>query len=178
MYDNNEEENNNVRINKMKILTNALTIAIALIITVIVLTCIYIVSKPIILKENTVTTNNGTNSKYVNAIEEAVDMINEKYIDIYDVDEEEMLENVMSSVAASVGDPYTRYITEEEYNEMLVSGTEEYSGIGVHLTYDTDVDAIVIMSVMPGSPALEAGLQIGDYIIKVEDTIVDLKEGR
>ena len=96
MYDNNEEENNNIRINKMKILTNSLTIAIALIIAVIVLTCIYIVAKPIILKENTVTKNNENNSKYVNAIEEAVDMINEKYIDIYDVDEDTCLKETMT----------------------------------------------------------------------------------
>lgn len=173
MYDNNEE-NNNLKLNKLKILTNALTISIALIITIVVMACIYIVSKPIILKENSVATNSNNNSSYINAITEAVDMINEKYIDIYDIDEDKMLDNVISSIASSVGDPYTRYITDEEYNEMLISGTEEYSGIGIHLTYDLEKDAILILSVMPGSPALESGLQIGDYIIKVEDTIVSL----
>lgn len=174
MYDNNEE-NNNLKLNKLKILTNALTISIALIITIVITTCMYIVAKPVILKENSVATNSDNNSSYINAITEAVDMINEKYIDIYDIDEDEMLDNVISSIASSVGDPYTRYITDEEYQEMLISGTEEYSGIGVHLTYDLDMDAMIILSVMPDSPALESGLQIGDYIIQVEDTIVSLK---
>lgn len=174
MNDNNEE-NKNLKLNKVKILTNALTISIALIITVVVLACIYIVAKPIILNENPVTTSADNNSSYINAITEAVDMINEKYIDIYDIDEDEMLDNVISSIASSVGDPYTRYITDEEYNEMLTSGTEEYSGIGIHLTYDLDMNAMIILSVMPNSPALESDLKIGDYIIQVEDTIVTLE---
>lgn len=174
MNDNNEE-NNNLKINKVKVLTNALTISIALIITAVVLACIYIVAKPLILNDNLVSANSGDNSEYIDAITEAVDMINEKYIDIYDVSEDEMLDNVISGIASAVGDPYTRYITDEEYNEMLTSGTEEYSGIGIHLTYDIDMNAMIILSVMPGSPALEAGLQIGDYIIQVEDTIVDLQ---
>jgi len=168
-------ENNKTKVNKVKVLTNALSISLALVITVIVLTCIYIVAKPIITNENSVTSNIDENSEYLDAITEAIDMINEKYIDIYDVSKDEMLDNAISSIASSVGDPYTRYVSEEEYNEMLTSGTEEYSGIGIHLTYDVDMGATIVLSVMPGSPALESGMQIGDYIIQVEDNVVSLE---
>jgi len=168
-------ENNKTKVNKVKVLTNALSISLALVITVIVLTCIYIVAKPIITNENSVTSNIDENSEYLDAITEAIDMINEKYIDIYDVSKDEMLDNAISSIASSVGDPYTRYVSEEEYNEMLTSGTEEYSGIGIHLTYDVDMGAMIVLSVMPGSPALESGMQIGDYIIQVEDNVVSLE---
>lgn len=183
----NDDNNNNYNgedykirvnsINKVKVISNALTIALALVITGVVFMCMYTVSKPIFSKDTSVNVNiNGSkNSEYLNAMNETLDMINEKYIDIYNVDKEEMLDNILAGIASSVDDPYTRYITDEEYNEMLTSGTEEYTGIGIHLTYDTEMDAIIIMSVMPGSPAQEAGLEIGDYILKVEDTVVNLE---
>jgi len=34
---------------------------------------------------------------------------------------------------------------------------------------------MIVLSVMPGSPALESGMQIGDYIIQVEDNVVSLE---
>lgn len=166
--------NENNKINKTKIISTALIISLSLVTTVIVLTCIYFVAKPIL--EDTSPVNSVENdSEFISAITEAVDMINEKYIDIYDVSEDEMLDNVIAGIASSVGDPYTRYVTDEEYNDMLTSGTEEYGGLGIHLTYDLEMDAMIILSVMPNSPALESGLQIGDYIVQVEDKIVDLK---
>lgn len=171
----NENDNMRTKINKTKVLTNALTISISVIIVVVVFTCMYIVAKPIILEEANSNVNANTDYEYINAITEAVDMINDKYIDIYDIDEDEMLDNVISGIASSVGDPYTRYITDKEYNEMLTSGTEEYSGIGIHLTYDIDMDAMIILGVMPGSPALESDLRVGDYIVQVEENIVSFE---
>lgn len=166
--------NSNKKLNKTKIISTALIISLSLVITVVVLFCIYFVAKTTL--DDTASINRlDANSEFISAITEAVDMINEKYIDIYDVSEDEMLDNVISSIASSVGDPYTRYVTEEEYNEMLTSGTEQYGGLGIHLTYDIEMDAMIILSVMPNSPALESGLQIGDYIIQVEDTVVNLE---
>lgn len=173
MEENKNENYNSNKVNKIKIITISLIISITLVITVIILACIYLISKNIIASDSKVkATYSSSDSEYTDAIKEAVDMIKDKYIDIYDVDDNKMLDNVLSSIASSVGDPYTRYLTEEDYQEMLTSGTEEYSGIGVHLTYDKEKDAILILGIMPNSPALETDLKVGDYIVQVEDTIV------
>ena len=176
MEENQNGNYNSNKINKIKIITISLIISITIVITVVILACIYLISKNIIASDNKIQSTKLSNkNEYVNAITEAVDMIKDKYIDIYDIDDDEMLDNVLSSIASSVGDPYTRYITDEEYNEMLTSGTEEYSGIGIHLTYDKEKDAIIILGIMPNSPALEADLKVGDYIVQVEENIVTYK---
>ena len=167
--------------NKKKIIAYIFVVTISSIITAVVLFSIYMILKPNLAKKSSLITgsslneNTTDNSQYIKAIDEAITMVNKKYIDIYDIDKEEMLDNILSGVAASVGDPYTRYITDEEFEEMQTSGTEEYTGIGVHLTFDTSVNAIIILGVMPGSPALEADLKVGDYILKVEETNVTLE---
>ena len=58
---------------------------------------------------------------------------------------------------------------------MLDSSVKPYSGIGVHLTFDTETSGIEILGIMPNSPAIKAGLKIGDVILKVEDITVSLE---
>lgn len=168
----NKQYNDNNQ-NKVKFITISLIISLTLVITIVILACIYVITKSVFLSDTSIsTTNLKGDSKTIAAISEALDMLNKKYIDIYDIDEDELLDNILTGVAASVGDPYTRYMSEEEYQEMLISGTEEYSGIGIHLTYDKEMDAMIILGIMPESPALKADLQIGDYIVEVEGNIV------
>ena len=55
----------------------------------------------------------------------------------------------------------------KEYQESLNSGANsQYYGIGVHLTYDQDNDAIRVLGNVPDSPAEAAGIQAGDVINK------------
>ena len=81
----------------------------------------------------------------------------------------------MAGIAEATGDPYTRYMDEEEYEEMLNSGNETYGGLGVHITYDIDTQGIVILGIMPNTPAEEADLKIGDIILSVDGTVVNSK---
>ncbi len=46
----------------------------------------------------------------------------------------------------------------------------EYSGIGATIEYDPDSSAFFVVSIAPGSPGEEAGLQVGDNIIAVDGT--------
>lgn len=102
-----------------------------------------------------------------NKIEEILSIIQNKYID--EVDVNELVDGAISGIVSAVDDNYTRYITQEEYEEMLVSGNEEYVGIGVHIAQNTKTGKMVIISVMPNSPAKDAGIISGDIVIKVDD---------
>jgi carboxyl-terminal processing protease len=57
-------------------------------------------------------------------------------------------------------------MTAEEYENEIVSLTGNYSGIGVTFSMDTS-NNFVILAVTAGSPAEEAGILPGDYIVKV-----------
>ena len=98
-------------------------------------------------------------------LEDAKELLETYYVDpipgnVLDMDSlEEMLE--------ALGDPYTVYLTADEYQKFLSSvNGDTVVGIGVSIQNVYD-DGFKIMSVLSNSPALEAGLEAGDRIIAV-----------
>ncbi|MEG0872698.1 MAG: S41 family peptidase [Clostridia bacterium] len=106
-------------------------------------------------------------------IKEAMIKIKENYVE--DVDMEKLVSGAISGMASGTGDPYTRYVSKEEFDKMLVEGKEQYDGIGVHITYDKETGGILILGVMPNSPALREDLKAGDVILQVGPTIVTIE---
>lgn len=64
-------------------------------------------------------------------------------------------------------DPYSAYMTEEEYTSWLESVTGEFEGIGISFTTDENGN-YVIVSVFKDSPAEKAGLKEGDFILAAD----------
>ena len=92
-------------------------------------------------------------------------------LEAYYVDEiPESILNLDSTQAIldALGDPYTVYMTAEEYQRFLnqVDG-ETVVGIGVSVSNAID-NGMQILSVLDGSPAQEAGLTAGDRIMAVD----------
>lgn len=104
--------------------------------------------------------------KGTNKIEEVLAIIQSKYME--DVDVNELVDGAIEGIFNSVEDSYTRYISAEEYSEMLEAGNEEYVGIGVHIAQNANTGAMVIISVMPNSPAKEADIISGDIITNID----------
>ncbi|HWQ88523.1 MAG TPA: S41 family peptidase [Desulfitobacteriaceae bacterium] len=70
-----------------------------------------------------------------------------------------------------LGDPHTFYLSAEEYQNFLDSiENKSFYGIGVLL--DIAEQGFVIVSVIEGSPAGEAGLQSGDIITEADGQIL------
>lgn len=158
------EDKNKIDINK--IITNTITGVLVIIISAIIIVAFSTVAKPYLDG----TKQDGDNSEYMSRIEEALVRIYSNYVD--DIDMETLVEGAISGIAKSTEDPYTRYVSQKEYDEMLTSGTEKYGGLGIHITYDEEAQGIRVLSVMPGSPALEEGILTGDVIKKVINTDV------
>ena len=83
------------------------------------------------------------------------------------VDESKMEEDAIKGYVAGLGDPYTVYMTQDEYNELMVNVNGNYVGIGVYMTTDQDGN-IVVVKPIDGSPAAAAGIMSGDIIGKVD----------
>lgn len=155
-----------INIDKAKIITNTITGVLVILISAIIIMSFITVANPILNKGQL----EDDNSVYLNRIEEALVRIYSNYVG--DVDKETLVEGAISGMAKSTEDPYTRYVSQDEYDSMLVSGTEKYGGLGIHITYDEKEEGIMVLSVMPGSPALEEGICSGDIIKQVADTVV------
>lgn len=71
----------------------------------------------------------------------------------------------------ATGDPYTTYFTKDEYQQFSSDLQGKYSGIGAEV--GKKGDAIEVISPLDDSPAVKAGLQPGDIILKVDDYTVN-----
>ena len=96
-----------------------------------------------------------------------IDTILDEYY-YQDIDDETKLEYLYKGLVESAEDDYTVYYTAEEYEDFLVSTTGNYAGIGAVLSQDKTSMAVTIKQVYEGSPAEEAGLQMGDVIISAD----------
>lgn len=108
-----------------------------------------------------------TEISLIKTLESFKTMLNQKYIG--EIDEEKMLESAIKGYVEGLGDPYTEYLTKEEMSDFMEDTNAEYVGIGVYLTENKTDNTILVVGVMKNSPALEAGMQEGDVITKVND---------
>jgi len=107
--------------------------------------------------------NLGMNQK-VNKI---LAYLNRFYVD--KIDEVALEEGMYKGLVAGVGDPYTTYMSKEEFEDFQTETTGRYAGIGVVVSVDQTDQLITVVSPFEGSPGAEAGLIPGDKIIKVND---------
>lgn len=115
---------------------------------------------------------NGETSAYENMYDKLSEI--EKIANGYfvgDIDPELLSDAVCSAYLAALGDKYTMYHTAEEMAEYLSTSEGSYVGIGVQVSYDAETQGIYIITVFPDSPAMEAGLLVGDIIVQVEDVV-------
>ena len=94
--------------------------------------------------------------------------VDELYRSLYigEIDEEELTDELIRGYVYGTGDKYAYYLDKEQFAEMMADNQGEMQGIGVYVIYQNDM--IEIVSVMPDSPALEAGLEPGDLIVYVD----------
>ena len=84
-----------------------------------------------------------------------------------EIDENKMLEGAIYGLAESLGDPYTVYFGKNQMDAFLEKSKGSYVGIGVTVNVD-DNGLLTVVEPMKGSPAMEAGMQQGDRIVKVD----------
>lgn len=109
----------------------------------------------------------STEMSLVKTLESFKTMLEQKYIG--EIDEEKMIDGAIKGYVEGIGDPYTTYLTKDEMKEFTEETNSEYVGIGVYLTNNKADNTILVVGIMKSAPALDAGMQAGDVIEKVND---------
>jgi carboxyl-terminal processing protease len=65
-------------------------------------------------------------------------------------------------------DPYTRFLDPDQYSELTQQTSGEVSGIGLKLQQDRRAGSIVVVDVLPGSPAEAAHIRPGDRVLMID----------
>lgn len=91
--------------------------------------------------------------------------IKESYL--RDVDDEKLEEGQLKGLFQALEDPYSVYMTEEEFKDFTEHTKGIYGGIGVIVTPGDD-NLITVVSPIEDTPGERAGIRTGDKIVKVD----------
>ena len=108
-----------------------------------------------------------TNRTEVGKIEEMLRYIEAKYVD--DVDREKLMETAISSMLEEL-DPHSTYIPEDQLKSVNESLEGSFDGIGI--SFFLLQDTILVVSSIEDGPSEKVGIQKGDKIISINDSIV------
>lgn len=100
-------------------------------------------------------------------IEEVLRYIEARYVD--DAPLDELHETAIRAVLDEL-DPHSSFIAADDLRELTESMEGNFDGIGIEFLVVEDT--ITVVSAMLGGPSELAGLQPGDQIIRVEDSVV------
>jgi carboxyl-terminal processing protease len=93
-------------------------------------------------------------------------ILNNYYVE---VDEEKIDTGMLKGLFEGLGDVYSYYMTPSEYDQLMISLTGVYSGVGVTISAG-DSGFVEVVTPTKGSPAEAAGLRKGDLILAVDGT--------
>ena len=120
------------------------------------------------------------------ALCEAYDKLKREYVDR--LDDQELVDGALRGLFEyGVKDPFSGYMSPDEYQRALGSLSGEFTGIGAEMSVKNLVDpndlaacaqlsdtcALVVIAPLEDSPALEAGLESGDIVLAVDGVSVN-----
>jgi carboxyl-terminal processing protease len=101
------------------------------------------------------------------ALAEVMDRVEREYVTA--VDDHQLLQAAIRGMVSSL-DPYSAYLDRDEYDEIKISSSGEYSGVGIEVSMEDD--QVVVVSPFDGSPAAAAGIRSGDVIATIDGVAV------
>ncbi|HJC46617.1 MAG TPA: S41 family peptidase [Candidatus Lachnoclostridium pullistercoris] len=93
-------------------------------------------------------------------------IISENYL--FDEDPEMVEAGIFMGMMAGLGDPYSTYYTEEDFEQLMENSIEgEYCGIGAMISQNRETMLMTVIRVFEGTPCADAGMLPGDVITAV-----------
>lgn len=77
------------------------------------------------------------------------------------------MEGAIAGMVEELDDPYSYYLTADDYNDLLEEVNGTYDGIGIYLTTEDGAEYTTVMAPIKNSPAFEAGIEAGDQIVTI-----------
>ncbi len=100
--------------------------------------------------------------KKIDLFTEVLEKVQNEYVD--EIDQSEVMDSAINGVLQSL-DPYSAYMSPELFKDMQTDTKGEFGGLGIEVGMEAGV--IKVISPIDNTPASEAGIKAGDYIVKI-----------
>lgn len=102
---------------------------------------------------------------------EVLERVKRDYVEA--VDDHELIEAAIRGMVADL-DPHSAFLAPDEFQEIRISTSGNYMGIGLEVSVEND--QVVVVTPMDGSPAANAGVQPGDIVLSIDGMPVDPRD--
>ena len=99
---------------------------------------------------------------------EVMQRVHDNYVDV--TSDHQLMQNAVRGMVEGLDD-HSTFLSPDEFEDMKVSTSGAYAGIGVEVAHGKD--GVAIVRRMDDSPAQRAGIQAGDVIIAIDGVAVD-----
>ena len=123
-----------------------------------------------ILSKNVYSNTDEKLYKKIDLFGEVLEKVKDEYVD--DIDQSEMIDSAINGALQSL-DPYSAYMNPEIFKSMETDTKGEFGGLGIEVGMEAGV--VKVISPIDGTPAEEAGIKAGDYIVKIDGVQVQGK---
>ncbi|WP_243439981.1 S41 family peptidase [Fundidesulfovibrio soli] len=94
---------------------------------------------------------------------QVLDLVETNYVK--NVTRQELIDGAIVGMLQQL-DPHSSFLTKEDFKEMQVSTSGEFSGIGIEISVENG--RITVISPIDDTPADKAGLKAGDILVEIE----------
>jgi len=84
-------------------------------------------------------------------------------------DEKPLVYDAIRTMLGSLGDPYTRFLTPDQFESLTADAKGSLGGIGLQLIDDPSTGTIVVVTAVPDGPAARGGILPGDIVLTVNE---------
>jgi carboxyl-terminal processing protease len=99
---------------------------------------------------------------------EVLERVEREYVD--PVDDHQLLQAAIRGMVSSL-DPYSAYLEGEDYDDVKISSSGEYTGLGIEISMEDG--QVTVITPLDGSPAAAAGIRPGDVIATIDNVPVN-----
>jgi len=98
----------------------------------------------------------------IDLFSEVLETIKQEYVD--EVDQAEIMNSAINGLLQSL-DPYSAYMSPKSFNGMQTETKGEFGGLGIEIGMESGV--VKVISPIDDTPAANAGIKSGDYIVRI-----------
>ncbi len=105
--------------------------------------------------------------EYLDLFGQIFDRVRSDYVE--EVTDQELIEKAIDGMLTGL-DPHSGYMNEEVWQEMQMDTQGKFGGLGIEITMEEGF--VKVISPIEDTPAYDAGILAGDFIIQIDDTPV------